>query len=204
MATTDVAAPAPSRVVENGGEDVEMADAQGDEEEELYPSLIIPVTSSNKSSNLFIEIFPEELPDIPSSTILQVLKDEDAELNTWADAALLYMQQRLSRESSTILQAAVDHPGGNREQKVRILASAGIALLTQAQQSQSTAPGGIKRPGGDPKDELRSMADNRFTNASKVDTLFPMVGPVHLYLKGYGGILLFYSEETSGTCFEMG
>jgi len=105
---------------------------------------------------------------------LSVLKDEDAELSTWADAALLYMQQRQSRESSTILQAAVDHPGGNREQKVRILASAGIALLTQAQQSQATAPGGIKRPGADPKDELRSMADNRFTNASKVDTLFPM------------------------------
>ncbi|CAB9509292.1 associated protein CTR9 homolog [Seminavis robusta] len=159
----------------SGSEDVEMDDADAVEDEELFPSLIIPVTSSNKSSNLFVEIFAEELPEIASSTILQVLKDEDAELNTWADAALLYMQQRQSRESSTILQAACDlDTGNNRDQKVRILASAGIALLTEAQQSQSTAPGGIKRPGGDPKDELRSMADNRFTHASKVDTLFPM------------------------------
>jgi tetratricopeptide (TPR) repeat protein len=161
--------------VSHSSEDVDMEDAEGtdDEEEELYPSLIIPVTSSMTSSMKFIEIFPEELHDIASSTILQVLKDEDAELNTWADVALMYMQQRQSRESSTMLQAACEIQA-NREQKVRILASAGIALLTEAQQSQSSAPGGIKRPGGDPKDELRSMADNRFTHASKVDTLFPM------------------------------
>ena len=170
---TEVATPNP---VVDDDDDVEMADAAEDaEQDELYPSLIIPVTSSNNSSNLFVEIFPEELPDIASSTILQVLKDEDAELDTWADAALLYMQQNQSRESSTILQAACDHPDGNKHQKVRILASAGIALLTQAQASQSSAPGGMpKRPGGDPKDEFRSMADDRFTHASKVDTLFPM------------------------------
>lgn len=157
----------------DGDGDVEMKDAEA-EEEELYPSLIIPVTSSNKSSSLFIEIFPEELPDIAATTVLQVLKDEDAELNTWADAALMYMQQRQSKESSTILEAACNNPEGIPQQKVRILASAGIALLAEAQQSQSTAPGGSKRPGGDPKEELRSMADNRFTHASKVDTLFPM------------------------------
>ena len=174
MATEAAAAAAPNPI----DEDVEMTEAGATEdpaEEELYPPLIIPVTSSNNSSSLFVEIFPEELPDIASSTILQVLKDEDAELNTWADAALLYMQQNQSRESSTILQAACDHPDGNAQQKVRVLASAGIALLTQAQASQSTAPGGMnKRPGGDPKDEFRSMADDRFTHASKVDTLFPM------------------------------
>ena len=153
-----------------------------EEEEDLYPSLIIPITSSNNSSNLFVEIFPEELPDIASSTILQVLKDEDAELNTWADAALLYMQQNQSRESSTILQAACDHPDGNAQQKVRVLASAGIALLTQAQASQSTgaggggggAGGGGGGTGGNGSTEFRSMADDRFTHASKVDTLFPM------------------------------
>lgn len=167
----DMASPNPADPDADG--DVEMPEADA-EEEELYPSLIIPVTSSNKSSNLFVEIFPEELPDVAASTILQVLKDEDAELNTWADAALMYMQQRQSRESSTILQAACDISEGIPQQKVRILASAGIALLAEAQQSQSAAPGGSKRPGADPKDELRSMADNRFTHASKVDTLFPM------------------------------
>ena len=161
----------------NHVEDVEMTDAE-EQEEELYPSLIIPIKSSSSSSSSstqgqFVEIFPEEIPGIQSSTILQVLKDEQADLNTWADAALLYMQQQKSRESSTILQAACDHPEGNAEQRVRILASAGIALLTQAQQSQSTAPGGTGRPGGD-QEELRSMADNRFTHASKLDTLFPM------------------------------
>ena len=184
MSTAEVVQ-APNRLSDD--DDVEMTDAhhhhhhqqqqqqqqeqQQVDEDELFPSLIIPVTSSNNSSNLFIEIFPEELPDIASSTILQVLKDEGAQLNTWADAALLYMQQNQSRESSTILEAACDHPSSDKEQKVRILASAGIALLTQAQASQNDA---MKRPGGDTKDEFRSQADDRFTHASKVDTLFPM------------------------------
>lgn len=170
MATEAAAAGQQPDIVDK--DDVEMTTEE--QEEELDPSLIIPVTSSTQSTVQFIEIFPEEIIDIPSSTILQVLKDEDAELNVWADAALMYMQQRRSRESSTILQSAVDNPGGGRDQKVRIWASAGIALLTQAQQSQSTAPGGIKRPGSDPKEELRNLADGRFTHASKVDTLFPM------------------------------
>jgi RNA polymerase-associated protein CTR9 len=66
------------------------------------------------------------------------------------------MQHKQSRESSTILQAACDRPGGSRDQRVRILASAGIAHLTQA------------------ADKERSLADHRFTSAGKVDTLFPM------------------------------
>lgn len=128
-----------------------------DEEASSTPaSLIIPITSSSQSKNLFIEIFPEEISEIPSSTLLTVLKDEDADLDVWADAALMYMQQKQSRESSTILQAACDRPGGSRDQRVRILASAGIAHLTQA------------------ADKERSLADHRFTSAGKVDTLFPM------------------------------
>ena len=128
-----------------------------DEEASSTPaSLIIPITSSSQSKNLFIEIFPEEISEIPSSTLLTVLKDEDADLDVWADAALMYMQHKQSRESSTILQAACDRPGGSRDQRVRILASAGIAHLTQA------------------ADKERSLADHRFTSAGKVDTLFPM------------------------------
>lgn len=119
-------------------------------------SLIIPINSSSQSKELFIEIFPEEISEIPSSTLLGVLKDEDAHLVLWADAALLYMQNKQSRESSNILQAACDRPGGSRDQRVRILASAGIAHLTQA------------------ADKERSLADHRFTSAGKVDTLFPM------------------------------
>ena len=133
------------------------------------PTLIIPITSSSNSKDLFIEIFPEEMPETPSSTLLQVLKDEEAPLSVWADAALMYIQHKQhARDASAILQAGCERPGGSREERVRLLASAGIAHLTQAQQS------GSKRSGNDPKDELSSMADNRFTNSSKVDNLFPM------------------------------
>ncbi len=147
-------------------------------DEHHLSSLIIPISSSATSKDLFIEIFPEEIADVSSSTLLQILKDEDAALDVWADAALLYLQQKQSRESSIILQAACDRPSGNREERVRILASAGIAYLTQAAQlsTSGSAPGASKLPGAvaDPRDELRGLADNRFTNASKVDTLFPM------------------------------
>jgi tetratricopeptide (TPR) repeat protein len=145
---------------EDGGNIVmEVADSS--------PSLIIPVTSSNQT-DLFVEIFPEEMPETPSSTLLQVLKDEDAPLSVWADAALMYIQHKQhAREASAILQAGCERPGGSRDERVRLLASAGIAHLTQAQQS-------VNRSGSDPKDELSSMADNRFTHSSKVDNLFPM------------------------------
>lgn len=123
---------------------------------EEQASLIIPITTSSHSKDLFIEIYPDEISSISSSTLLQVLKDEDADLNVWADSALMYMQNKLTRESSAILQAACDRPGGNREDRVRILASAGIAHLTQA------------------ADKERSLADHRFTSAGKVDTLYPM------------------------------
>jgi RNA polymerase-associated protein CTR9 len=151
--------------------DVVMEDA--DEEAssaDVAPSLIIPITSS--SDGLFIEIFPEEMPETQSSTLLQVLKDEDAPLSVWADAALMYIQHHQhARDASAILQAGCERPGGNREERVRLLASAGIAHLTQAQQQS-----GAKRGSGnnDPKDELSSMADNRFTHSSKVDNLYPM------------------------------
>lgn len=162
----------------DGADDVEMVDADDeiDDDSEL-PSLSIPITSSEDAlnKNLFIEIFPEEILETPSSTLLQVLKDEDAPLAVWADAALLYVQHKQhSRDASVILQAACDQPGGNTQERVRILASAGIAHLTQAQQSNTASAGGAKRPGSDPKDELRGMADNKFTNASKVEIAFPM------------------------------
>jgi tetratricopeptide (TPR) repeat protein len=162
---------------------VDMVDADDDDQEDdsLLSPLIIPITSStqaNDGKELFIEIFPEEIIETPSSTLLQVLREEDAPLSVWADAALLYMQHKQhSRDASVILQAACDQPGGTREETVRILASAGIAHLTQAQlttNANMTTSGGVKRPGNDPKDELRGMADNKFTNANKVEIAFPM------------------------------
>jgi RNA polymerase-associated protein CTR9 len=128
-------------------------------------SLIIPIPSS---SDLFIEIFPDELKEIPSSTLLQVLQDEQAPLSKWADVGLMYMQQALPGESSAILQAACGKSSYSnstmqmdKEEKatlVRLLASAGIAHLA--------IPGG--------GEEARRQADQRFTSASKEDTFFPM------------------------------
>ena len=61
----------------DGADDVEMVDADDeiDDDSEL-PSLSIPITSSEDAlnKNLFIEIFPEEILETPSSTLLQVLK----------------------------------------------------------------------------------------------------------------------------------
>lgn len=144
-----------------------MADASDEESTSVDQSLIIPITSAAEKG-LFIEIFPEEMTDTPSSTLLQVLKDENAPLTAWADAALLYIQHKQhAREASAILQAGCERLGGTREERVRLFASAGIAHLTQAEQS-------LERAGSDPKDELRSMADNRFTHSSTVDNLYPM------------------------------
>ncbi len=149
-----------------GDRDVVMEDTD-DEQISAHQSLVIPITSAAEK-DLFIEIFPEEMTDTPSSTLLQVLKDENAPLNVWADAALLYIQHKQhAREASAILQAGCECLGGSREERVRLFASAGIAHLTQAEQS-------LERSGSDPKDELRSMADNRFTHSSTVDNLYPM------------------------------
>eukprot|EP00536_Pseudo-nitzschia_multiseries_P009800 jgi/Psemu1/201676/e_gw1.284.35.1 len=66
------------------------------------PPLIIPIKSSSSSSSSgdapskFIEIFPEEIPDTKSSSLLRVLRDEDAELGVWADAALHYTKHSCS------------------------------------------------------------------------------------------------------------
>jgi hypothetical protein len=101
---------------------------------EEAPSLIIPL-ASNK--DLFIEIFPEELADIPSSTLLGILKDEDADLSVWADVGLAYMQESLARESSAILQAGCERPWGqDKKTRVRLLASAGIAHLAASEDKQ--------------------------------------------------------------------
>jgi RNA polymerase-associated protein CTR9 len=138
-----------SSVVESGIDEVQTEE-----------SLIIPI----HSSELFIEIFPDELKEIPSSTILQVLKDEQAPLSKWADVGLKYMQQALPGESSAILQAACEQSTSHQLEKdekstlVRLLASAGIAHL-------AIPAGG---------EESRRQADQRFTSASKEDTFFPM------------------------------
>mmetsp|Transcript_40299 Transcript_40299/g.97305 ORF Transcript_40299/g.97305 Transcript_40299/m.97305 type:complete len:1294 (+) Transcript_40299:108-3989(+) len=148
----------------NGG-DVVMDDT--DQEVVESPSLIIPIKSSPGSDN-FVEIFPEEITETASSTLLQVLKDEDADLSVWADAALLYVQYKQhARDASTILQAGCERTGGTDEERVRLFASAGIAHLTHAQLTAG-------KKGSAANDDLSSMADNHFTNSSKIDNLYPM------------------------------
>jgi RNA polymerase-associated protein CTR9 len=160
---------------QNGGDHVTVEKIGGEETEASGSSLIIPISSSSANDdNLFIEIFPEEMADTPAPTLLQVLKDENADLNVWADAGLQYMQQKLSRQSLTILEEACDLPVSDKNQRVRILAATGIAHL--AASATTAGSGGLKRgpAGSDPKDELRQQADQKFTQAGKVDTFFPM------------------------------
>jgi len=101
------------------------------------PSLVIPITSSSTSKpGMFIEIFPEEMGETPAPTLLQVLKDEGADLDVWADAGLMYMQQKLARDSLTLLKEACEMPCPDQTKKVRLLAATGIAHLASQQRNK--------------------------------------------------------------------
>ncbi|KAL3919817.1 MAG: hypothetical protein SGILL_003565 [Bacillariaceae sp.] len=142
----------------------------------VEPSLIIPIKSGSKPDQ-FIEIFPEEMPDIPASTLLGVLKDEDADLGVWADAGLKYIEHKQhARDAAQVLEAACQNAEkGSKDDRVRIFAAAGIAHLTAAQEEAGGADtSGGKRAEHDLREELTSKADNRFTLSSKVDNLYPM------------------------------
>lgn len=156
---------------------------EGDEDD--TPSLIIPV---QKQSDLFVEIFPEELEGTPVSTLLQVLKDEDATIPTWVEAAWQYMQQNLKREALTILEQAADLPQGSKENKARLLASTGIAHLSQETTNS---------------EEAHLLADHSFTQAGKVDPFFPMTWIGRGMLKLWQGQLdqaTFFFETTLKQC----
>lgn len=160
--------------------------------------------------SLFIEIFPEEMKDTPVSTLLQVLKDENASLDVYADAALLYMQQMHAREAMTLLEdsceqvlstaSTTSNTPTDKTLRVRLFASAGIAQMATAAAQQrgtrkaaggfsttaalsaggtaaaaaatSTTTSGTTSSGGD--HDFRQQADQKFTQATKVDNLFPM------------------------------
>ena len=150
--------------------------------EDEAPSLIIPIKSSGKDGDQFIEIFPEEISETKSSSILQVLKDEDADLSVWANSALQYIQHKQhAQDAAQILEAGCERAEkGTKEDRVRIFAAAGIAHLTAAQEGGGGGGGGgggntaTKQANLDLREELTSKADNRFTLSSKVDNLYPM------------------------------
>jgi len=176
--------------------DTQPEPQQTEEEVELAKSLCIPIASSND----FIEIFPEEISSIPSSQLASILQDEKAPLSLWTDAALLYMTNKRERDSTALLKTAcselLDKQNlGNKEERTRILAAAGIGYLTQANKSGTLGtlsfPGmsnanananatdkhdktAQQREATDHNDKLRELADNHFTRASKLNQLFPM------------------------------
>jgi len=139
-ATTTGEAPAATIEDESSNTDDKMV-----EDAEDLPSLIIPIKSvmpdssgDSAAASKFIEIFPEEVVDTPLTTLSTVLKDEKANAAVWCDASLLLMQQKQTRTSLNLLQdgleAAVSEGSGlsaseEKEQHVRMLASAGIAHL---------------------------------------------------------------------------
>jgi hypothetical protein len=115
-----------------------------EEELEGERSLCVPITSSSKAveRGLFVEIFPDELAQTPASTLMQVLRDEKADVRLWADAALLYMQQKNAKDSLAILEEANQLYTDEKEKKVRVLAAAGIAHLAATAAQHQGGPAG--------------------------------------------------------------
>jgi RNA polymerase-associated protein CTR9 len=168
-------------------------------------SLIIPIQSAAFSSSatassastttttndgLFIEIFPEELKDIPVTTLINVLQtelggasststtttttnpvsDHHKAAQIYADAAVAYTKLSQYRDALAILQA-----GNEMVKDVRLLASTGIAELaigssgaTAATSSSTDATAAASN------EESRHAADRYFTQAAGLDTFFPM------------------------------
>jgi RNA polymerase-associated protein CTR9 len=155
----------------------------GSPDEEEVPSLHIPIQSSNSSSssnnnnsnnedeNLFVEIFPEELSHTSVATLLQVLRDEAADVQVWCEAGQLYVRLGKARQALTLLQDACDVPTSDKAKRVRTLAATGIASLLAATRGGSKGNNNSGSTGGDPD---WTAADTRFTQAGKVDTFFPM------------------------------
>ena len=188
----------------------EMVEAATTTAAALLPSLKIPIQTTantttttddnNASSSLFVEIFPEELKDTSVSTLLQVLRDEKASAAVWATAGHLLVTQHQTREALQVLTEACDDdaimgkgssnatttsstisPAMAKQERVRVLATTGIATLLAASQSgggtathsstttSTTAAGGPSSSSTD-----WTAADQKFTQAGKVDTFFPM------------------------------
>jgi hypothetical protein len=129
---------------------MEVDDDNNADDYEPESSLIIPI----HSSDLFLEIFADELPSI--SVLRQILKDEHCGGTIFADAATLYMQTKKPRDCVTLLEDANELEASSKEEKVRVLAASGIAIL-QLDDSVSN-----------------KNADEIFTQAGKIDTFAPM------------------------------
>ena len=152
----------------------------------LLPSLQIPIAAAQNPDN-FIEIFPEELKDVSVATLLQVLRDEKPSMATWATAGHLLVTQHQTREALQVLQEACEESAktttssssssaaaakNNKQERVRVLAATGIATLLAASKNAAAANKGSTSATAQNPDWTE--ADQKFTQAGKVDTFFPM------------------------------
>ena len=137
----------------------------------LPDSLRIPITTTaNNDPDLFVEIFAEELKETSVATLLQVLRDEKAPVALWAAAGHLLVTAGQTREALQILHDACDESVANKQEKVRVLAATGIAtLLASSGTASNTGSGSTNNNNND-----WTAADQKFTQAGKVDTFFPM------------------------------
>lgn len=200
-------------------------------------SLVIPITTSSNGNNfsdnskdgLFIEIFPEEISTVRPTTLTKVLRDEQAPLTTWCDASLLYMKAKREKEGCDLINAAADSEdvmsGSNNQDKLRVLSSAGIAALAQANK-QTEGGGGSGGGGGDAFDnieagetsktteanekeveELRAMADARFVKADNINQVNPMTwigrGMLNLASNKYDQARFYFENLTLGQYGEI-
>eukprot|EP00574_Skeletonema_japonicum_P003093 CAMPEP_0201724210 /NCGR_PEP_ID=MMETSP0593-20130828/8030_1 /ASSEMBLY_ACC=CAM_ASM_000672 /TAXON_ID=267983 /ORGANISM="Skeletonema japonicum, Strain CCMP2506" /LENGTH=1304 /DNA_ID=CAMNT_0048215435 /DNA_START=52 /DNA_END=3966 /DNA_ORIENTATION=+ len=197
-------------------------------------SLIIPITTSTNGNNfndtnkdgLYIEIFPEEISSVRPTTLTKVLREEQAPLTTWCDASLLYMKAKREKEGCDLINAAADSEdvmsGSNNQDRLRVLSSAGIAALAQANKQTEGGGGG----GGDAFDnieagetsktteanekeveELRAMADARFVKADNINQVNPMTwigrGMLNLANNKYDQARFYFENLTLGQYGEI-
>jgi RNA polymerase-associated protein CTR9 len=117
-------------------------------------SLIIPIQSKD---GLFIEMFPDEVAQTSVAVLKQVLRDEAASGDLWAASALFYSQNKQAADALAVLEDACELETNDKQERVRLLAACGIAHLME-----------------NPDEIQQQQADQRFTQAGKIDTFFPM------------------------------
>ena len=101
-------------------------------------------------------MFPEEVAQTSAAVLKQVLRDEQASGDLWAESALFYSQNKQAADALAVLEEACELET-NKQERVRLLAACGIAHLME-----------------NPDEIQQQQADQRFTQAGKIDTFFPM------------------------------
>ncbi|GAX09979.1 RNA polymerase-associated protein CTR9 [Fistulifera solaris] len=117
-------------------------------------TLIIPIKIKD---GLFIEMFPDEVAQTSAAVLKQVLRDEAASGDLWAASALFYSQNKQAADALAVLEEACELETNDKQERVRLLAACGIAHLME-----------------NPDEMQQQQADQRFTQAGKIDTFFPM------------------------------